>query len=46
MDIANLVTSFFDSPGPGGVIVVSVLLAAILVYTFVTRWIIGGGKKS
>ncbi len=44
MDIALLVKSFFDSPGPGGVIVVTVLCVAILVYIGITRWIISGGK--
>ena len=43
MTIGQLVALFFDTSGPGGVIIVSVLLGACLVYWRLTRWIIAGG---
>ena len=44
MDIGNLVYSFFNGAGPGGVVVIAILLGACVVYYRVTRWIIAGGQ--
>ena len=44
MEIGQLVTLFFDTSGPGGVVILVVLLGACLVYWRLTRWIIAGGK--
>ncbi|NLG74153.1 MAG: hypothetical protein GX495_19190 [Chloroflexi bacterium] len=44
MDIGNLVYAFFNNPGPGGVVVVTVLGLACVIYYFLTRWIVNGGK--
>ena len=35
---------FFISPGPGGVVVLFVILVAGTIYFFLTRWILAGGK--
>lgn len=45
MDIGALVHSFFDSAGPGGVIVLLVIGGACTVYYFLTRWIVAVGKQ-
>jgi hypothetical protein len=45
MDIGNLVALFFNTPGPGGVVIVVVLSSACLVYWRLTRWILAGGSK-
>ena len=41
MDIGNLVSTFFKSAGPGGVLVLVIYLTAFLIYVFLTRWILG-----
>lgn len=41
MDIGNLVSTFFKSAGPGGVLVLAIYLTAFLIYVFLTRWILG-----
>lgn len=43
MEIGNLVRLFFDAPGPGGFVVVGVLVLACIVYFLLTRWILAGG---
>jgi hypothetical protein len=45
MEISNLVYAFFDSDGPGGVVILAVLLLACVVYYVLTRWILAGGEK-
>lgn len=45
MDIANLVYSFFNSPGPGGVFVLVVYVLAIIIYYVLTRWILAGDPE-
>jgi hypothetical protein len=45
MEIGNLVALFFDTSGPGGVVIVVVLTSACLIYWRLTRWIIAGGKN-
>lgn len=46
MEINNLVFAFFDSDGPGGVVILVVLLLACGIYYVLTRWILAGGKKA
>lgn len=41
MDIGNLVSTFFKTAGPGGVLVLVIYLTAFLIYVFLTRWILG-----
>nr|MBI2905874.1 hypothetical protein [Chloroflexota bacterium] len=43
MDIGGLVYAFFNSAGPGGVVVLSVIGLATTVYVLLTRWILHGG---
>ena len=45
MDIANLVFSFFNNAGPGGLVVVLVLVLAMVIYILLTRWIVSGGSE-
>lgn len=45
MDIGQLVFAFFNEPGPGGGVVIGVLLLACVTYVLLTRWIIAGGKE-
>ena len=45
MDIGNLVYTFFNSPGPGGVVAMTVLTLAVVIYYLLARWIIGGGEN-
>lgn len=44
MDIGSLMRAFFDSPGPGGMVVVVVLCLACFTYYRLTRWILAGGE--
>ena len=39
-----MITEFFTSPGPGGMVVVFVMVLAATVYFLLTRWIILGGE--
>lgn len=39
--IGELISAFFTSPGPGGVVVISVMALAAAIYYFLTRWILG-----
>ena len=41
MDIGALVHAFFDLAGPGGVLALSILVIALVIYYSLTRWIIG-----
>lgn len=44
MDIGNLISDFFTTPGPGGVVVVTVIFLAGAIYVSLTRWILRGGE--
>jgi hypothetical protein len=44
VSIGELIGSFFTSPGPGGVVVVFVIVLATAVYYLLTRWILEGGE--
>jgi hypothetical protein len=44
MEIGALIREFFLAPGPGGLVVVSVIVSACLVYFLLTRWILGEKK--
>jgi len=41
MDIGALVNAFFDLAGPGGVLALSILVIALVIYYSLTRWILG-----
>ncbi len=43
MDVGKLVYAFFNNAGPGGVVVLSVIVLATTVYVLLTRWILQGG---
>lgn len=45
MDIGNLVYSFFNSQGPGGVFVLLVYGLAVIIYYVLTRWILAGDPE-
>jgi hypothetical protein len=44
--VGNLVSTFFKSAGPGGVLATLVLAGALVLYIFLARWIIGGDKHN
>ena len=44
MDIGGLVHTFFNNAGPGGVVVMLIFGTACLIYFFLTRWIVSGGR--
>ncbi len=37
--------AIFTTPGIGGVIAITVLVGAVVIYTGLTYWIMRGGKK-
>ena len=45
MSISELIGAFFNSPGPGGIMVISVIVLAGTIYYLLTRWILEGGKE-
>ncbi len=45
MNIGNLVYSFFNTPGPGGILILTIVSVAAIVYFFLIRWIMAGGKE-
>ena len=45
MEISKLLLALIDSDGPGGVIILIVLLAACSIYYGLTRWIIAGSPQ-
>jgi hypothetical protein len=45
MDIGNLIFSFYDTSGVGGAMILIVFTSACLIYFFLTRWILAGGRK-
>ena len=40
----DLISAFFRSPGPGGIVVVLVIVLASSTYFYLTRWILKGGE--
>jgi len=44
MDIGGLVSTFFNTAGPGGAVVLLIFGGALTLYYFLTRWIIAGGR--
>ncbi|GAB4280497.1 MAG: hypothetical protein Kow0080_33420 [Candidatus Promineifilaceae bacterium] len=45
MSFSELGYAFVNTPGIGGIVVMSVIIIAITVYVFLTRWIIQGGQE-
>ena len=45
MDVGKLVHAFFNNAGPGGGVVISVIVLATTVYVSLTRWILRGGEE-
>lgn len=45
MSFSELGYAFVNTPGIGGIVVMSVIIIAITVYIFLTRWIIAGGQE-
>lgn len=45
MNIGDMVSAFFTSPGPGGIVILTVVTLAAVVYFFLIRWIMAGGKS-
>jgi hypothetical protein len=46
VDIYYLLYLFYNSPGPGGVIVLLVYGGACVIYYLLTRWILAGSAQS
>lgn len=46
MEIGNLVATFFKTAGPGGVVIITVLILALIIYYLLARWILAGGKEN
>ena len=44
MNIGQLVFSFFNTPGPGGIVILTVVTLAAIIYFFLIRWIMAGGQ--
>lgn len=44
MDLGQLGYAFINTAGIGGLVVLSVYLLALVIYFFLTRWILRGGK--
>jgi len=44
MELGELVSTFFNNAGPGGVVVLLIFGGALTIYYSLTRWIIAGGK--
>jgi HAMP domain-containing protein len=45
MDLGQLGYAFINTAGIGGMVVLSVYLLALVIYFFLTRWILRGGKE-
>lgn len=45
MSITELLAALFTSSGPGGVVVIVVIGLAAIIYFWLTRWILQGGKE-
>ena len=46
MTIKEMISAFFTSSGPGGAVVIAVVVIASAVYFQITRWILDGGKEN
>jgi hypothetical protein len=44
MEIGKLVFTFFNTAGPGGVVVMLIFGGALTLYVLLTRWIIAGAN--
>jgi hypothetical protein len=44
MIVNELINTFFRSSGPGGAVVIGVVVIASVVFIYLTRWIMDGGK--
>ena len=45
MSFGELAHAFVNTPGIGGIMVMSVITIASVVYFFLTRWVIQGGEE-
>jgi len=45
MSFGEVAHAFVNTAGIGGIIVISVITIALVVYFFVTRWVIEGGQE-
>jgi hypothetical protein len=45
MEIGQLIYMFFNTAGPGGLVVMLIFGGALTLYTLLTRWIIAGGAN-
>jgi hypothetical protein len=45
MGISDLISFFITTDGPGGFVVLGVLGLACIIYVYLTRWILAGGKQ-
>ncbi len=45
MPINDLIGAFFTNNGPGGIVVLAVIVLAATIYYMLTRWILEGGKE-
>lgn len=46
MDLSGLAYALINTPGIGGVIIMTVFVTACTIYYVLTRWIIAGGEVS
>jgi hypothetical protein len=46
MDILSLAYAFINTPGVGGVVIMTVFITACSIYFVLTRWIIAGAERS
>jgi len=44
MDLGQLGYAFINTAGVGGMVVLAVYTLALIIYFFLTRWILRGGK--
>ncbi|MFQ5436542.1 MAG: hypothetical protein ACE5FD_16890 [Anaerolineae bacterium] len=45
MSFGELAHAFVNTPGIGGIMVMSVITIALVIYFFVTRWVIQGDRE-
>ena len=44
MNFGQMISSFFTTAGPGGVVILVVVTLAALIYITLIRWIMAGGQ--
>ncbi len=44
MDLGQLGYAFINTAGIGGIVVMTVYITALIIYYFLTRWILQGGR--